>query len=173
MLVLLGAHLAEHHRIDDLEVRRVGGQRQVHVVAVELAVRRGAEVVLDVARAFDVVGRERAALELVEDRAVRLAHHLASTLRRPRCGHAEHDLLHAERAAALDDLLQRRDQRLAAVEAEALGAGVLEVAELLEAFGLDSLLRIARLPSRVKVISLSGPRCAPGSRPSAAGRRCA
>jgi hypothetical protein len=57
LLVLLGAHLAEHDRIDDLEVRRVGGQRQVDLVAVELAVRRGAEVVLHVARAFDVVGR--------------------------------------------------------------------------------------------------------------------
>ena len=55
-------------------------------------------------------------------------------------GHAEHDLLHAQRAAALDDLLQRRDQRLAAVEAEALGARVLDVEELLEALGLDQLL---------------------------------
>ena len=32
-----------------------GGQRQMHLVAVELAVRRGAEVILHVARAFDVV----------------------------------------------------------------------------------------------------------------------
>ena len=31
MLVLLGAHLAEHHRVDDLEMRRVGGQRQMHL----------------------------------------------------------------------------------------------------------------------------------------------
>ena len=54
--------------------------------------------------------------------------------------HAEHDLLHAEIAAALDDLLERRDQRLAAVEAEALGAGELDVAEFLEAFGLDQLV---------------------------------
>ena len=71
--------------------------------------------------------------------------------------HAEHDLFDAEIAAALDDLLERRDQRLAAVEAEAFGAGELGVAELLEAFGFDQLLRIARLPSRVKVISLSAP----------------
>ena len=76
VLVLLGAHLAEHHRIDDLEMRRVRGERQMHLVAVELAVRRSAEVILHVARAFDVVGRGRAALELVEQRAVRLAHHL-------------------------------------------------------------------------------------------------
>ena len=57
VLVLLGARLAEHDRIDDLEMRRIGGQRQMHVVAVELAVRRGAEVILHVARALDFVGR--------------------------------------------------------------------------------------------------------------------
>ena len=54
--------------------------------------------------------------------------------------HADDDLFDAERAAALDDLLQRRDHRLAAVEAEALGAGELQVAELLEALGLDQLV---------------------------------
>ena len=55
--------------------------------------------------------------------------------------HADHDFLHAEIAAALDDLLQRRDQRFGAVEAEALGAGELEVAEFLKAFGLDQLVQ--------------------------------
>ena len=39
MLILLGADLAEHHGIDDLEMRGVGGQRQMDAVAVELAVR--------------------------------------------------------------------------------------------------------------------------------------
>ncbi len=56
-------------------------------------------------------------------------------------GHAEHDLLHAERAAALDDLLQRRNHRFAAVEAEALGAGIFDVEEFLEALGLDQLVQ--------------------------------
>src|SRR5207253_3317240 len=54
--------------------------------------------------------------------------------------HAQHDLLHAEIAAALDDLLQRGDQRFSAIETEALGAGEFEVAEFLEAFGLDQLV---------------------------------
>jgi hypothetical protein len=54
--------------------------------------------------------------------------------------HAKHDLFHAEIAAALDDLLQRRDQRFTAVKPEALGAGEFDVAELLEAFGLDQLV---------------------------------
>ena len=54
-------------------------------------------------------------------------------------GHAQHDLLHAQRAAALDDLLQRRDHGFAAIKAEALGAGEAQVAEALEAFGLHQL----------------------------------
>ena len=90
---------------------------------------------------FDLVRRERAALELVEDRAVRLAHHLGQHVEAAAVGHAEHDLLHAERAAALDDLLERRDRRLGAVEAEALGPGVAQVEELLEPFGLDELVQ--------------------------------
>ena len=56
-------------------------------------------------------------------------------------GHAEDDLLHAERAAALDDLFQRRNHGFAAVEAEALGAGEFEIEELLEALGLDELVQ--------------------------------
>src|SRR5918994_5099683 len=53
--------------------------------------------------------------------------------------HAEDDLFDAERAATLDDLLQRRDHRLRAVEPKALGTGELDVAEFLEAFRLDQL----------------------------------
>ena len=89
VLILLGAHLAEHHRIDDLEMRRIGGERQMHLVAVELAVRRGAEVILHVAGAFDLVRRRRAALELVEDRAVRLAHHLREHVEAAAMRHAD------------------------------------------------------------------------------------
>ena len=45
-----------------------------------------------------------------------------------------------ERAAALDDLLKRRDHRFATVEPEALGAGEFQVAEFLEAFGFHELV---------------------------------
>ena len=76
----------------------------------------------------------------MEDDAVRLVHHLRQHVEPAAMRHAEHDLFDAERAAALDDLLERRDHRFAAVEAEPLGAGELEIAELLEAFGLDQLV---------------------------------
>ena len=58
--------------------------------------------------------------------------------------HAEHDLLHAERAAALDDLLQRRNDGFGAVEAETLGARIFDVEEFLEAFRLDELVAESR-----------------------------
>ena len=53
-------------------------------------------MVLDVARALDVVGIERAALELVKQRAVRLAHHLGQNVEAPAMGHAQDDVLHAQ-----------------------------------------------------------------------------
>ena len=141
VLVLLGADFAEHYGIDDLEMRGICRERQVYLVAVELAIRRGAEVILDVAGAFDVGRRRRAALEFMEQRAVRLAHHLRQHVEAAAVRHADHDFLYAEIAAALDDLLERRDQQLAAIEAEALGAGEFDVAEFFEPFRLDQLLQ--------------------------------
>ena len=138
-LILLGAYFAEHDRIDNFEVRRIGGERQVNLVVVELAVRRGAKVVLDVARALDLVWRRRAAFEFVEDRAMRLRHHLRQHVEPTAVGHADDNLADAKRAAALDDLLQRRDHRLAAVETEALGPGEFQIGESFEAFGFDQL----------------------------------
>ena len=71
---------------------------------------------------------------------MRLGHDLRQHVEPAAMRHADHDLAHAERAAALDDLLQRRDHRFAAVEAEALGAGEFQVAEFFKAFGFDQLV---------------------------------
>ncbi len=128
-LILLGAHFAEHDRIDDLKVRRVRGQGQVDLVAVELAVAGHAEVIFHVARAFHVVRVRRAALELVEQRAIGLGHHIGEHVQPAAMRHADDDFLHAELAAALDDLLQRGHRGFRAFEAEALGAGVFLVEE--------------------------------------------
>src|SRR5882672_4583070 len=77
----------------------------------------------------------------MKQRAMRLAHHLGQHVEPAAMRHAQNDFLHAEIATALDDLLERRNQRFSAVEAEALGAGELEVAEFLKAFGLDQLVQ--------------------------------
>ncbi len=138
-LILLGADLAKHHGIDALKMRGVGGERQVHAVLVELAVGRGAQVIFHVTRAFDIVGLGGAAAELVEDGAVGLGHDVGEHVEAPAVRHADDDLAHAELAAALDDLLERRNHGFAAVQAEALGAGVFDVEEALGAFRLDEL----------------------------------
>src|SRR5690242_17391195 len=105
------------------------------LVVVEGAVTRGAEMVFDVARALDVLGIGGIALELGEDRGEGLAEEIGEHVEPAAMWHADDQLLHAELAAALDDLLERRDQRLAAFEAEALGAGVAAVQEALEGLG--------------------------------------
>ena len=150
VLVLLGARLAEHDRIDHLQVRRIGGQRQVHVVAVELAVRRGAKVVLDVSRPLHLVRRRGTALELVEYGAERLAHDAGQHIEPATVRHADDDVLHAQRAAALDDLFERRDQRFAAIQTEAFGAGILDVEKVFEALRLDQLVEDRLLAFRRK-----------------------
>src|SRR5262245_25820805 len=76
----------------------------------------------------------------MEDRAVRLAHHLRQHVEPTAVRHADDDLFDAERAAAFDDLLERRDHRLRTVKTEALGAGEFDVAEFLEAFGFGELV---------------------------------
>jgi hypothetical protein len=139
-LGLLGADFAEHDRIDRLQVRGIGGQAEMHAAAVrQLAVGRSPKVIFDVARAENVVGN-RAALELGEDRRVRLAHHVGQHVQATAVGHADDDLVDADLDGLADDRLERRHRALAAVQTEALGAGVLDVQEALEALRLDQLL---------------------------------
>src|SRR6476469_4000033 len=72
-------------------------------------------------------------------------------------GHAEDDLVQAELAAALDDLLERRDHRLAAIEAEPLGAGIFDIEEMLEALRLDQLVEDRPLAFGGEADALVGP----------------
>ena len=76
MLVLLGAHFPQYHRIHNFKMRGIGCQRQMHGIAVKHAVRRGAQMIFHIARSLDILGRIRTAFEFVEDGTMRLAHHL-------------------------------------------------------------------------------------------------
>ena len=71
---------------------------------------------------------------------MRLRHDLGQHIKPAAVGHADDDLLHAERAAALDDLFQRRNHRFGAIETEALGTGEFQVAEFFETLGLHKLV---------------------------------
>ena len=97
------ARLAEHDGVDRLEVARVGDEAQVDLIAVELAVGRGAEVIFDIARPADVVGVGAPPGEFVEDRAVRLAHDVGENIQAPAVRHPDGDLGDPHRAAIFDD----------------------------------------------------------------------
>ena len=55
--------------------------------------------------------------------------------------HADDDFLKSQRTTAFDDLFHRGDQAFATIEAEALGAHVFDMEELLEPFSLDELVQ--------------------------------
>ncbi len=133
------ADLPEHDRIDRFEMRRIREQRKMDLDSLELAVRGGAEVVFDVARAADVGRVGRTAGELVEDRPVRLAHNVRQDVEPAAVRHADVDLLDAAQAAVLDDGLERRNRALAAVESEPLRADIFAGEKLFPLLGLDDL----------------------------------
>ena len=139
-LRLLRSHFAEDNRIDGLQVRRIGGERQMDLGAVEVAVGRRAEMILDVARALHLVRVGGMTLELGEDGDVGLAHDIREHVQPAAVGHAEHDLLDAEFAAALQNLFQRRNRSFTSIETKALGSGELDVQKALELLGLDQPL---------------------------------
>ena len=137
--VLARAHLADHDGIHRLQVRRIGLQRDVHLMAGDLDVGRGAEVVLHVARALHIVGLEALAAEFGEHRGERLLHDVDQRVEPAAMRHADGDLDHALRGHRLDHRVQRGDGDLAALQAEALGGDVALLAEHLEAFRLGEL----------------------------------
>ena len=136
---LLGAGLAEHDRIDRLQMAGIGDEAEVHPDSVELAVRRGAEMIFDVARTADILGIGRTPGELGEDHAIGLAHHIGEDVEPAAMRHAEHELADAELAAIFDHRLERRDHGLAAVKAEALGADIFAGEEFLPLLRLHDL----------------------------------
>ena len=92
-------------------------------------------MVFDIPRAVDVFELRRAALELGEDRGERLADKIGQHVQSAPVGHADHKLTDAQLAAATQDCLERWHQRLGALDAEPLGAGVATIEKPLECLG--------------------------------------
>ena len=90
-------------------------------------------MIFDVAGAEHIV-RDRAALELGEDRRIGLAHDVGEDVQPAPVRHADDDLVDAELGRLPDDRLERRHRAFAAVQTEALGAGEFDVQETLEPF---------------------------------------
>ena len=129
--VLVCAGNALDHRVHRLEVARVGSQEQLQLAPVRRDVgARGAQVVLDVARAVGALGID--ALELAEDLTVWLPDNLGQHVETAAVCHAEHDFLNAAGCRLGQQTVQQRNQRFRAFQREALVPDVARVQERLE-----------------------------------------
>ncbi len=93
-----------------------------------------AEVVLDVAGALHG-GRVDVPFELGEDRLVALAHDVGQDVEPAAVGHPDDSRVEPGVGRSGEDLVEDRDRRLGALDAEPLGADVLRGEELLERLG--------------------------------------
>ena len=130
--VLAGAHGTGDHRRDDLQVRGIERQRQVHFAARRHDVGRETLVVLHVAVA---VGLRHHAFELVEEILRILAENVHQHVQPPTVRHADHRFHAAPLAKPLQGFVQHADQGLGAFEAEPLGARKAGVQMPFEALG--------------------------------------
>jgi len=108
--VLTGPHRALHHRVDDLQVRRVERQRQVNRAARRRHIGREALVVLHVARRQVLGG---GVFKLGEQILGLFAQGVDQHIEATPVGHANHKLLHAAFATALDQFIHGRDEAFA------------------------------------------------------------
>ncbi len=116
-----------------------------------------AEVVLHVAGALRA-RRVELALELAEDRGVRLADHVGEHVEPAAVGHAEHDVAHAGVGGEGAQRVEHRHERLGPLEAEPLLPEVLRVQEALERLGrvqpLEDPVLLRRGDERVRHLDL-------------------
>jgi hypothetical protein len=123
-------------------------------IAIELAIGRGTQMVLHVARAAHLLGLRGPALELGEQRGVALVHDVHESVEAAAVWHADHHVAHAELAAALQDLLDAGNQRLAAIKTEALGTDEFDAEVALHPLGFDHSLqdRLAAFDGELGVV---------------------
>ena len=113
-----------HHRVDRLEVARVGDERDRDVAGRSRADALSAEVVLDVAAA-PLLGRHDGvdrplAFELAQDRLVGTADDVGEDIEPAAVRHPDHDLMRAPAGRELDRLVEHRDHHVQPFDRELL-----------------------------------------------------
>ncbi|MNB92607.1 hypothetical protein D3C75_397120 [compost metagenome] len=137
-----GTHRADDHGVDDLEVGRVEGQRQVDVAARGGEVGGEAHVVLHIpcAPGFPVL-----AGEFVEQVLGALAQHVDQHVQATAVGHADDSLLAALLTGAADKLFEHGHHGIAPFQGETLGPRELGPQVFFQPFGGSQALEEAGL----------------------------
>ena len=95
-LLLLGANTTDNDRIDDLQMRRIRREAEMHRLAIELSVRGRAHVIFHIPRATGVLRIRRIAEKLRDDRAKWLAEHVVKHVQTTTMRHANDNLAKAK-----------------------------------------------------------------------------
>jgi len=132
-------HRALDHRVHDLQVGGIERERDVHRAAGGRDVRENPLWYFT----SPTAARTAPCFKLEEQVLRHLAQHVDQHVEPPAMRHADHHLLHAVAAGTLDQLVDRRDQALAALQREALLADVAGMQVALELLRLGELLQQA------------------------------
>ena len=139
---LARARDAGHDRIHKLEMARIRHELESNWArARHRALAAIALVVLHVARVAVGVGRGVPTLELLEQSAIRLSHHMRQHVEPAAVRHANHDHLRAGAHAARDRLVEHRNEGIEAFDREPLHVDVSAAEETLEAIDLGETLK--------------------------------
>ena len=130
--VLTRPYRAFDDRVDDFKMRRIEGEGQMQRSAGRHDVRRKTFVVFHVAR-------ERGLVVLAFEFGEQVLRHLAQCIHQhvqtPAMRHADYELLHTGGACALQQVIEQRDEAVAAFERKARLADVLGMQIAFERFG--------------------------------------
>jgi hypothetical protein len=142
---LAGAGLALDDRVDDFQVRRVGGEPDLDLRAGSgVEDRLVSEMVLHITVPGDRLG-DVVLGELFEQDLKRLAQDRRQDVESAAVGHAHDDFLDPDSGRALDDRVERGNERLSTLERESLLTHVLGVQKALEQLGLVQAAQDTRL----------------------------
>ena len=96
----------------------------MHLRLIELPVSRSAHVIFHITRATSLFWIGRVAEKLGNNGTERLCQNIMQNIQPSTVRHADDNFAEAELAAALEDLFQRRNDRLTTIQTKALGPGI-------------------------------------------------
>ena len=137
--LLTRAHRAFHHRVNDLQVRRVERQRNVHQPFFGFEVGGKSLVVLHITRTVGSLARRT--FEFLEQLSRSLADNIDEHIETTAVRHADNHFPDTDAAATVDQFIQQRDQAVTAFQREALLSHVACVQVALEAFRCGQALQ--------------------------------
>ena len=125
--------------VDDFQVRRIEGQRNVHIAARRFHVGRKSLVIFDVARAFEFV-QVVVTLELLKQLLRRLAEYVHEHVDATAVRHTDNDFANARLTAFLNQVIDHRDHAFTAFERKAFLPDITGVQVALDSLGTRELL---------------------------------